>query len=390
MIQDPTAPEHRRAFLEKYRSLKIAVGFVILVVVAYVAYQAYGRLSVGNKHFAEIAPGKFALLGMSGGTGYHIIVANNVAQLVQGDSKFEASGFGEEDEGAAKHHVPIKYMVESLQGNTDALGQLITAMNDNLRKWQAEEIPPNPVIWTSADLEKALAGDAQLRQKLERDLNAKLDGTPADFITQRALYTGIVIKLPVTVKVNVGGVVKPLTANVQIPYRVGFTRKVERELAAKGVNPTEEEIKGYYLQERQDLLAHKNNLEDVANTIKQRISPTIVAQYAEPAEALLANTKVVLNENLVDNAMVEQVGMKDNKPMYNLTLNLTEEGRQRLWQYSLDKVGSQLLLIENNVAIAAPRVQHQLSQSNITVTQLADPTLAQEAADVINEGKKSR
>jgi len=378
------------SIFKKYSSLKLAIGFVILASAVYFGYGAYGRWQVGGKNFPEIAPGKFALLGVTTSAGYKIIIANGIAQLVQGSSKFEEDmGDTGGDEGGDKHHIPIKDMVLSLQGDANALSNLVTAMNEDLRRMQPD-IPANPVTWEAADLEKALQGDAKLKGKLEFDLNCHLDGTPLDLINQRALYTGIVIRLPVPVQVSVAGVPKTLTGHVLIPYRVGFTRKVERDLANKGLNPSDEETKGYYRQALDDLKAHPANRENVMNSIKVRISPSVVEQYAGPAEEVLKNTEVVLNESFIQNASVVQNGFKNRHPIYDLTLNLTEEGRERLWKYSLDKVHTQLLMIVNNVAIAAPRIRHQLSQSNITVTQLTDLSLAQDAVDTLNAASNKK
>src|SRR2546423_8344474 len=373
---------------KKYGSLKIAIGFVILAAALYFGYDVFGRWQVGSKNFPEIAPGKFALLGVKTTAGYKVIIANGIAQLVQGGSKFEGD-MGDQggDSDSDKHHIPIKDMVLSLQGDTNALSNLITAMNEDLRRLQPD-VPAKPVIWEADDLQKAINGDAKLRDKLEFDLNCHLNGIPLNLINQRALYTGIVIRLPVPVRVNVAGESKLLTGHVLIPYRVGFTRKVERNLATKGLSPSEDETRGYYQEAYNELLAKPADRENVTNAIKSRISSAVTKEYAGPAEEVLKNTRVVLNETFVKNASLQQNGFRDGKPLYDLTLNLKDEGRQRLWKYSLDKVGTQLLMIVNNVAIAAPRVRHQLSQSNITVTQMSDYGLAQDATDLLNSASK--
>src|SRR3954452_13074297 len=159
---------------KKYSSLKIAIGFVLIIVALYFSYTAFGRWQGGSKNFPEIEPGKFALLGVKTTAGYKIIIANDIAQLVQGDSKFEGD-MGNEgvSSDSEKHHIPVKDMVLSLQGDTNALGNLVTAMNEDLRKVQPD-IPAKPVIWEAADLQKAIGGDAKLRDKLEFDLNCHL------------------------------------------------------------------------------------------------------------------------------------------------------------------------------------------------------------------------
>ena len=71
------------------------------------------------------------------------------------------------------------------------------------------------------------------------------------------------------------------------------------------------------------------------------------------------------------------------KPLYDLVLDLNDEGRDRLWKYSRNKVGTQLLLIVDGVAIAAPRVRHELAQKTVTITQMPDKALIQDAIDDI-------
>jgi preprotein translocase subunit SecD len=71
--------------------------------------------------------------------------------------------------------------------------------------------------------------------------------------------------------------------------------------------------------------------------------------------------------------------------LHDLTINMTEEGRRRLWQYSKSRVGTQLLLIADGIAIAAPRIQHELAQGNLTITQMRDEVLLRDATDMLNK-----
>jgi hypothetical protein len=68
-----------------------------------------------------------------------------------------------------------------------------------------------------------------------------------------------------------------------------------------------------------------------------------------------------------------------------MALNLTPEGKDRLWQFSRKgNIGAQLLVIHNGIAIAAPRIRHELAQSNVSITQLPERSLAQETVDFLN------
>lgn len=383
------------SIVNKIRSFQIAIAFVVLVLGVYFGYQAYASRVIDGKKFSEIEPGKVTLLGVdAGGQGYKIIVSNEIAQLVQVSSdKFDApdQGVGGDDESDAtdKRHVPLKEMIQSLQGDTKALSELVIAMNDDLRKAQ-EDIPANPVVWTADDLKKAIAGDKVLTKKFIHDTNTGLDGTPADFIDVSSLYAGIVIDLPVPVKVAVKGVEQTLTAHVRIPFRTQFTIKVEKSLSdkIKNPNPTNDEIRGFYLAEAQKEKDTPQERENVAKSIQVRIGDDIIKGYAEAAERVLAKTKIILNEDFIQDAHKDTVETDQGKTLYDLVLNLTDEGRDRLWQYSRHRVGTQLLLIVNGVAIAAPKVRHELAQSQVAITQMVDPDLVDDAVSTIKAASK--
>jgi hypothetical protein len=204
------------------------------------------------------------------------------------------------------------------------------------------------------------------------------------------LWNGITIDLSVPVKVSVRGVQQTLVAHVKIPYRVQFTRDVEKNIYAKvkSLTPTNEEIKGYYLEEAKVLVDKPQERESLAKALGALIDPTIVKGYAEAAEKVLGNTKVVLNEQFVRDAHKEEVPTDSGKTVYDLVLDLTDEGRDRLWQYSRHRSGTQLLLIVNGVAIAAPVVRHELAQKQVTITQMIDPDLVDDAVNTIKQASK--
>jgi hypothetical protein len=262
-------------------------------------------------------------------------------------------------------------------------------MNDDLRKYR-EDIPANPVIWTADDLKKAIAGDKALTTKFIHDTNTGFDGTPADFISLNALYGGIVIDLPVPVKVAVKGVEQTLVAHVQVPFQSQFTIRVAKSLSdkIKTPNPTNDEIKGFYLAEAQKIKDTPQERENVAKSILARIDDSVIKGYAEAAERVLAKTKVILNEDFIQDAHKDTVENDQGKTLYDLVLNLSDEGRDRLWQYSRHRVGTQLLLIVNGVAIAAPKVRHELAQSQVSITQMVDPDLVDDAVTTIRQASK--
>ena len=62
-------------------------------------------------------------------------------------------------------------MLRAMQEDTVALGRLVVAMNDPLRK---QELPPVEILWQAGDLQKAIDGDPVLREKLESDMRVFL------------------------------------------------------------------------------------------------------------------------------------------------------------------------------------------------------------------------
>jgi hypothetical protein len=67
----------------------------------------------------------------------------------------------------------------------------------------------------------------------------------------------------------------------------------------------------------------------------------------------------------------------------------SDEGRKRLWKYSINEVGSQILLLVDGIAIAAPRIQHPLTQSQLSIKGLPDEVLVSDAADAMNKSRRS-
>jgi hypothetical protein len=100
-------------------STKIAVGFVVLVVGGYFGRQIITDQMIMNEKFSPIAPGRVNLVGIDAGAGYRIITANFMAQLVEASGDFDSkdSDSGGATEGAIKKRVPIKELLQTLQGN---------------------------------------------------------------------------------------------------------------------------------------------------------------------------------------------------------------------------------------------------------------------------------
>lgn len=365
------------------KSTQIAVGFFSLVFVGYFGYAKITDAMIMGIKFDELKPAKVNLVGIDTAKGYGIRVANQMAQLIEGvDYDFQSRGAGDESatEGTGKRRIPIREMLDSLKGDEKALGQLVMIMND---KQENDRWPPVRVYWQSADLQKALDGDPVLAKKLEQDLNIKLDGTPLSSLRIASLENGIIVRSPVKVKVRVAGEDKVLTGTVDQPYRPKLMLEVEKQYAEKP-NANQTDQMGYYLTESKKVLDNQSRREDVRKSLMTMISDEQLRPLAERPEQILASAKVVVNENFVSKAFYTSKKGPNGADIHDLTIQLTDEGRKRLWQYSKKKVGTQLLLIVDGIAIAAPQISHELSQGELTITKLPDEVLVREAVDGIN------
>ena len=366
-------------------STKIAIGFVIIAGGSNFGYDYAMKRAIMSEHFTQIKPGNVNLVGINAGAGFKIIVANQMAQLVQASDKFQGSESSEggSTEGAIKKRVPIREMLEVLKGNQAALGPFIMKVND---RDESDNWPPIRIEWTAEQLKKALNGDKAEEAKLVHDLNIQLDGTPLPYLNRASMENGIIINYPVPIHVRVGGVDKVLEGRVREPYKPTLLALLEKKLEDKKI--TNEMMLGYYEEGIKPLLDGTGKKEDIRQAINARLSPQNAKSLAEYPERVLESAEVVVNDSHISGASYRNYDTTNGKTN-DLTIEMTDEGRRRLWQFSEGKVGTQLMLIVNGIAIAAPRISHELAQGELTITQMSDETLVKEAVDALNKQKKA-
>ncbi len=381
----------KRSTLNLHKEHKIAIGFVALVLGGYFGYQGFATYQVDRTDFQKLQPGRVSILGINAGAGYRIIVANQVAQLLQSsnenfDAAFDFNSEGEGDTQGTKKRVPLKELLETLQGNEEALGKFITSMNDDLKR---AEMPSSEVLWTASDVRKAIAGDLTLKTKLEQDLNCHLDGTPLDQIRMKSINNGVVLVCRVPVTVSVAGVQRQMVGEVKIPYRPKFIIEVQKRYE-KAFEISPEIVKGNYLDVAKYLKENPKSREDVTRSLQDWINEdNLVARFGVDPGRVLKNAFVALNESFIEGASFTERNGTEGKKLYDIEVSLNDEGRRRLWQYSRKHQGSQLLFIVDGIAIAAPRIRHELPQSTINITQIPDRSLVEDAVDLINSHRKS-
>lgn len=368
-------------------STKIAVAFAALVGGGYFGYGLVSGYLVERMQFDPIKPGNVNIVGVDTSKGYYIVVANQIAQLVRGEvGNFQGP---EHDESASsdseKKRVPIRELLQSLQGDEKALGKLVMSMND----MSDRDFPAYPRLWKAEDIHKAIDSDPELRSKLERDLNVRLDGTPLESVSLSAIEEGIIIDSPVEVDLQLGAKRQKLVGRVQQQYSPRFCLSVWDTVAEKP-NLTEAVIAGTYRSEAQKLFDKPETKENVKESLLARIADSRLQQLASVPERILDSAQVIVNDGLIERAEYESYKSNDGKPMFNMVLYLTDEGRKRLWQFSKRNPNAQLLVTWEGIAIAAPRIKGELALSKVTVSQLADEGLVRDTVDSINQARKQQ
>ncbi|MBX3112181.1 MAG: hypothetical protein KF857_09245 [Fimbriimonadaceae bacterium] len=360
-------------------SLKVVTMALLLSAGVYYGWRAWGDVQVNGYNPTPITPGSVTLVGIEGGSRYKIIVANEVAQLAEVTNHGTGKSSSMESDASGLHRIPIKEFLGSLRGDEKDLGYLVMAMND-LRE---DDLPATRVEWKAADIDKALKGDAALRQRLESDLHIGLDGTPPDTLRLRTLLNGIVLDIPVKVRVPLEGKESELTAMVQEAYMSKFATDIQKRINEK-FNPPPEMITAWYRDAAIGLMEKRTPREDVAKALATKIGASRTATWAEKPQELLKISKVLLNDQQVKGATVRTYQSNDGKTFADLTIQLTDDGRMRLWKYSHGHQAFHLMFVVNGIPLAAPKINTELSSNEITIKQLPNESLAKEAADFIN------
>ena len=367
-------------------SRNFVLGFVALVAAGYGAWQGYAFLQLQSFVLRKLPVSEINLIALDPKAGYRIIVANQIAQVVEQQSGDEQTGFSDEelsggDSDESAKRLPVKDLLQALQGDDKALSQFVMSLN----KISENDLPPNPVTWKEEYLESAFDGEPALLGKLEKDLNVKLDGTPLDEVRPSSLESGIVIDFPVVVSVDG----KPRTARVLVEFRPAFSRDVMRRLEDRSTI-TEDTIRGTYMDEAQKILKGTKARENIVASIRAKYSKTRKSELQAAPQRVLGAVTVILNIEQMKAASIEPYQASNGQRFHNLRVDLDDEGMKRLWKYSRENRGFQVLLTAGGIPVAAPRFRSELISHQVTINQLADARLAQDTADVINHNRKTK
>jgi len=372
--------------MKLHKSGGFVLAAILTLVVVWGAMWLYPRIMLAGYNPAPIVPGDINLIAVQKGARYKIIVSNGIAHLLEiADASGGEAGFDapvsdwENADTQDTGRLPIRETLQSLQGDAVALGKLVMSVN----KIKEEDLPSVRVVWKAEDLTKAVSGDKALQDKLEHDLNTRLDGTPLAQIDRNAILNGIVVDSPVTVNVPIKGNLTPVVCRIQEPYKTLFAGAIENIIVHK-FTISNESLIGYYKAEAAKILGPRGHKEDVRASILSKIDPKTLGEKAVGPERILANTKVLISESEMTGASFVQYQGQNRAILSDITLRLTEDGKKRLWKYSHDNPGFQLLFTENGVAIAAPRIKTELAENEVKLTRVASKELVEDAVNAIN------
>ena len=150
---------------------------------------------------------------------------------------------------------------------------------------------------------------------------------------------------------------------------------------------TEATIRGTYVDEARKILAGAKAKENVINSIRAKYSKPRKSELAEAPQRVLAATSVILNSEQMKSAVIAAYDAANGQRFHNLKVGLNDEGMKRLWKYSRENQGFQVLLTVDGIPVAAPRFRTELMSHEVTISQLTDPRLAQDTADAINHNR---
>ncbi|ARU42993.1 hypothetical protein CCB81_02015 [Armatimonadetes bacterium Uphvl-Ar2] len=377
----------------KAKTPALVLGFLAVVGVGYGGWRAFGEYQLRNLTMDPIKPGHVNIVAVNPGSGFGIIVSNQVAQLAEfSDSDLDSPEMNEDDV-ITKKKLLIREFLGALQGNGDSLGKLVMSLNDV----NEGEFPAQAEIWTKDQIERALKGDANLKPKLERALSMTLDGQPLPTLDLDRLIDGIIIEIPFQMEYNVGGTVTKVDAIYRESFNSQFATRAGRRLTEKFL--TDAAMQATYNEEikrtRGELTDKDGNplpaqKENLATSLASRFSETRLKELTAKPYRVLENAFVVVNDEMITGASKSTYEGNNNQLVTDIRLNLTEEGRLRLWKFSREHPRFQLLFMVNSVALAAPRIGTELAEKSVTIRGVGAEQLAADAVDDINRLTSTR
>ncbi|OWU65787.1 MAG: hypothetical protein CBB60_002890 [Armatimonadetes bacterium Cent15-Ar3] len=358
-------------------STKIAIGFATLLAVGFGGSKLYTQLRLSGVKLDPILSEDFCLVAISEEAKVKILSVNRMVQIVEASDEFKSSGSGGgggADSGSIKARVPMKELLAILDGDAEGTTGLLYKL---AKKENTEEPSEEAPIWSTADAEKALAGDPVLKAKLESDLNVSLDGKLPAKLNRTAFYHGIRLKVPITFEIsNASG--KPVQGFNTVPLKSKAMSSLYKELESKFLDA--DALDRFYAE-----YVAKNegkSAENPADLIKSLLASGAKGEGYRKAINILKHAQVITNRKMIESAEVTEVN-SGKESSYDLSIHLTDEGAARLWKFSSEHPNTKIIVVSKKVPIAAATVGTQLNSKELVIKQIADKTLVQEAVDLV-------
>lgn len=358
-------------------STKIALGFVALVATAVGGSKLYTQMRLKGVELTPIPSQDFCLVAISEEAKVKILAVNHMVQVVEASDDFKSGGGGGgggSESGSIKARIPMKEMLEILDGDGEGIQGMIYRLG---KKENAEDISESAPLWSAEDLQKAIGGDPVLKAKLESNLNVSLDGKLAPKLDRTAFYHGIRIQVPTQFDVpNSSG--KPVQGFTLVPIKSKAMSRLYKELESKFLDAAA--LDRFYAEfvKQSEGVSNEKPGELILNLLKKG---NMSEAYAKSLN-VLKHASVIVNRKMVESASVEEVASEKEKS-YNLSIHLTDEGAQRLWKFSNEHPNTKIIVVSKKVPIAAASIGSQLNSKELVIKQIADKTLVQEAVDLL-------
>lgn len=361
-------------------STRVIVVALLLIAAGFGGWRTYQYLQLRNFELTAVEPGRVNLVAVEPGAGFRIIVSNQIAQLAEVRGEIGAGDSVGEGEVDNARRLPMRELLQALQGDEAAVGVLIEVLNNMVIR--PEDMPPVPVVWSAEDIQRALDGDPEFAAQLEADINFGLDGQPLETLNIEALADGIIVELPVPVQVNVGGDLRTIEGRVRETFRTQLGVRFDsrtREI----FDLTPAAAAAIYREEAQRTI--EMNGEDVRARLERMLNPARLAQLADAPERVLSRSRVLVTDDFIEGASVYDYTDNRNRRYFDVTIRVSDEGRMRLWKFSQERPNFQLLLISDSVAIAAPVITTPLAERSVRIRRIADNGLIESAVDTMNQ-----
>jgi hypothetical protein len=360
-------------------STKIAIGAIVIGALGYGGSKLSTTYRLKDVKLTPISTTDFCLLALEDGAKVRVLVANRMAQLVEADGDFsnQSSEEGGAQSGSIKRRIPIKELLQILDGNGSGIDFFINRMGDNGGTQDGLDDAP---IWKLEDIEKAISGDAKLKTQLENDLNCTLEGALLPTLNTATFQIGIRVGVPVTLNVN--NVSGPTVSGIRyVPFRVreimAFAKKMEQKFYSKDT------IQAEYAAFKKISEASGSNPENVALTLQAIKSSALDSSEISSVERICKHTKVLANRSMIEKVSLETKKANGNTS-YSIKLWLTDEAVSRLWKFS-SQGGQKIIVVAKGVPIAAASIATELNSKELVIDQVTDEKLAQSAVELFRK-----